>query len=289
MNPPKITAEKCTNCGICVLVCPSFVIDLIDEKARVSREEWCIGCGHCEAVCPTEAVLHGVTFFEGHPNQGARPAVSPEALELLLRERRSVRNYTEDPVSQEVLRIVLEAGRYGPTGTNSQNVHYVVLTSLDQISQLREMTIGFYEKVFSRARGRLSGFLVSLVAGRKILEYLRASLPKVEYAYEQMRTGKDRVFYHAPVVMLAHAESWDTCSCFNCSVALYHCSLMAHTLGLGCCFNGLLVNAVNRSRKIKRWLGIPADHECYSAMTLGYQNVKYQRLVHRDPPKVSWR
>jgi hypothetical protein len=64
---------------------------------------------------------------------------------------------------------------------------------------------------------------------------------------------------------------------------------MAHTLGLGCCFNGFLVGAVNHDRKIKKWLDIPASHKCYSAMTLGYQNVKYQRLVHRDAAKVAWR
>jgi nitroreductase len=262
---------------------------LAEEKARVTRGEWCIGCGHCGAVCPTGAVLHGATSSEEHPNQGTRPATSAETLELLFRERRSVRNYTADPVPQEVLKRVLDAGRYGPTGTNSQNVHYLVLTSSDQISQLREMTVSFYEKTFSRARGRVSGYLLSLAAGRKTLQYLRESVPKVEYAYDQMREGKDPLFYHAPAVMLAHAESWDPCSSFNCSVALYHCSLMAHTLGLGCCFNGFLVGAVNHDRKIKKWLDIPAGHRCYSAMTLGYQNVKYQWLVHRDPPKVAWR
>jgi nitroreductase len=125
------------------------------------------------------------------------------------------------------------------------------------------------------------------VAGRKIAEYLRESLPKIEYANEQIKQGKDRLFYHAPVVMLTHAESWDTCSSFNCSVALYNCSLMAHALGLGCCFNGFLVNAVNHTSKIKKWLGIPEDHKCYSAMTVGFPDVKYLRLVHRDLPKVD--
>jgi len=106
---------------------------------------------------------------------------------------------------------------------------------------------------------------------------------------EAMNRGEDRLFYHAPAVMIAHAESWDSSSPFNCSVALYNCSLMAHTLKLGCCFNGFLVNAVNHDRKIKRWLGIPADHRCYSAMGLGYPNIKYERLVQRHPPKVMWR
>jgi hypothetical protein len=47
------------------------------------------------------------------------------------------------------------------------------------------------------------------------------------------------------------------------------------------------VNAVNLSRKIKRWLDIPADHKCYSAMTLGFPDAKYLRLVRRHPPKVD--
>jgi nitroreductase len=88
-------------------------------------------------------------------------------------------------------------------------------------------------------------------------------------------------------VILTHTESWDTSSSFNCSVALYNCSLMAHAKGLGCCFNGLLVNAVNHAPKIKAWLGIPADHKCYSAMTLGFPNVKYPHLVHRYSPHVD--
>ena len=129
-------------------------------------------------------------------------------------------------------------------------------------------------------------FIASLVAGRKIAEYLRESLPKMEHANELIRQGKDRLFYHAPAVILAHAESWDRSASFNCSVALYNCSLMAHTLGLGCCFNGFLVNAVNHSSTIKRWLGMPAGHKCYSAMTLGFSDVRYLRLVRRNPAKL---
>jgi nitroreductase len=164
-----------------------------------------------------------------------------------------------------------------------------VLTSPEQIAELKKMTISFYQKIFWRVRAWYGPLLLSLVAGRKTAAYLQESLPKIEYASEQMKQGKDRLFYHAPVVMLTHAESWDTSSSFNCSVALYNCSLVAHTLGLGCCFNGFLVNAVNRSPKIKGWLGVPADHKCYAAMTLGFPDVKYSRLVRRHPAKVTWR
>jgi nitroreductase len=262
---------------------------MVDEKSKVVRGEWCIDCGHCGAVCPSEAILHHAILPEKNPKGGETPAASPEVLDLLIRERRSVRNYTAEPVPEQVLKKILDAGRYGPTGTNSQNVHYVVLTSPDQIKQLREMTLRFGDQIFSRAQSWFGSFFLTLVAGKKTVEYLRDALPKMEVAREQIDRGKDRLFFHAPVVMIAHAESWDTCSSFNCSVALYNCSLMAHTLGLGCCFNGFLVSAVNHHPKIKRWLNIPGDHRCYSAMALGYPKMKYPGLVQRQPPTVMWR
>jgi nitroreductase/NAD-dependent dihydropyrimidine dehydrogenase PreA subunit len=282
-----VITKDCIACERCVAICPSFVLEMVEAKSTLVRGQWCIGCGHCGAVCPTGAILHEGSCLDKHPSKGQVPATSPEILELHLRERRSVRLYTSDPVPEQVLNKILNAGRYAPTGTNSQNVYYVVLTSPDRIAELPKRSISFYNKIFSRVRGRFGKFLVSLMAGRKVAEYLHESLPKVEVAYEQMKQGKDRLFYHAPVVILTHAESWDRSSSFNCSVALYNCSLMAHTLGLGCCFNGFLVNAANHSRKIKGWLGIPADHQCYSAMTLGFADVKYLCLVHRDLPKVD--
>ncbi len=288
-NPPEVIEKKCIGCKRCVAVCPSFVLEMAEEMAKVVRGAWCIGCGHCAAVCPSEAILYQGMLQEKHPKGGETPAVSPEELELLLRERRSVRRYTSEPVPEQTLKKILDAGRYGPTGTNSQNVHYIVLRSPDQIETLRQMTIRFYEKLFSRVEGGFSRFLLSLVAGKKTVEYLKDSLPKMRVAREAFNRGEDRLFYHAPVVMITHAESWDSSSAFNCSVALYHCSLMAHSLGFGCCFNGFLVNAVNHGPKIKRWLGIPADHRCYSAMGLGYPDVKYPNLVQRQPPKVRWR
>jgi len=287
-NAPKIVAEKCTRCGQCVLACPSFVIEVGAKQAEVKRGEWCLGCGHCGAVCPAEAILQEATSYEDYPGRGAAPAVSSGALGLLLRERRSVRKYREDPVPRDLLEKILDAGRYAPTGSNTQNVHYRILTSPERILPLREMTLAFYEKIFSRARGKFGSFLLRMAAGRRTLEYLRESLPKVEHAYEEMKKGKDILFYHAPALILAHAESWDSSSPFNCSVALYNASLMAHALGLGCCFNGFLVNAANRDREIRRWLGIPAEHQVYAAMTVGYPALQYRRLVCRDPAKVIW-
>ncbi len=58
MDPPKVEESKCNGCGLCVTVCPSFVLEMRNKKAEVVRGAWCIGCDHCGAVCPTEAILH---------------------------------------------------------------------------------------------------------------------------------------------------------------------------------------------------------------------------------------
>ena len=287
-SPPEVIRKRCTGCGQCVAACPAFVFEMTDDKASVVRGDWCIGCGHCGAVCPEEAILHEASVVGKGPRPGSRPAVSAEKLMLLLRERRSVRNYRNKSLSKNVLERIIDAGRYAPTGSNSQNVRYMMLTTPAKIDQLRTMTISFYERIFKLVRGRFGAFLLRVFSGSRLVEQLQESIPKLEYAKALMDQGKDCLFYGAPAVMVVHAESWDTSSAFNCALALYNCSLMAHTLGVGCCFNGYLQNAVNSSRRIRQWLGIPRDHRCFGAMTLGYQKVRYQRLVKRDSAKVAW-
>jgi nitroreductase/NAD-dependent dihydropyrimidine dehydrogenase PreA subunit len=288
-SPPEVIRKKCTGCGLCLEVCPSFVFELSDKKSRVVRGDWCIGCGQCGAVCPVEAILHEASVLGKGVRLGPRSSVTAEKLMLLLRERRSVRSYRRKPVPKKVLEQIIEAGRYAPTGSNSQNVRYLVLTAPARIDRLRALTISFYERIFNLVRNRFGALLLKVFAGRRIVEQLKESIPKLEHAKALMDQGKDCLFYGAPAVMVVHAESWDTSSAFNAALALYNCSLMAHTLGVGCCFNGYLQGAVNSSRRIKKWLGIPRDHRCFGAMTLGYQGVRYQRLVKRDPAKVTWR
>jgi nitroreductase len=223
------------------------------------------------------------------PRAGSTSAVTSEALDSLIRERRSIRLYKSDPVPRGLLESMLEAGRHAPTGSNSQNVRYILLASPQEIAAVRELVLAFYAKLFRRVGNPLGAFLVALVAGRERFKLLRRYLPMVEIFKERYAAGEDRLLYHAPVVMLVHAPSWDSSSAFNCAAALFTCSLKAHTLGLGCCFNGFLENAVRYDRKLKARLEIPKDHACFAAMTVGYPNVEFLRLVERRKPQVVWR
>ena len=57
-----INDERCTGCEACVLVCPTAVLELKSNKAKVIRFDDCIQCEQCAVVCPTTAM---VMFREG--------------------------------------------------------------------------------------------------------------------------------------------------------------------------------------------------------------------------------
>jgi nitroreductase/NAD-dependent dihydropyrimidine dehydrogenase PreA subunit len=285
-DPPRVNPEACTGCGLCREACPSFVFDLREGKAQVVRGDWCIGCGHCSALCPTGAVFQRETYTDISAPEG--PTVTPEALKLLLRQRRSVRLYRPEPVPSHLLEHILDGARYTPTGTNSQNVRYLVVTSAEILNELRRRTESFYRRLFRMAGTWWGGLLISLASGSRMRDFLRGYLPMVRHAETSGNDSLDPILHHAPALILAHAEAWDPCSAFNCAAALYSASLLAHSLGLGCCFNGFVEGAVNHSRGIRQWLGIPRDHRCYGAMTVGFPAVTYRKLVERRPAAVRW-
>ena len=59
-----------------------------------------------------------------------------EALEAM-RRRRSVRQYTGEPIPKEDLETIVDAGRLAPSGYNTQPWDFVVVTERDMIEQLK--------------------------------------------------------------------------------------------------------------------------------------------------------
>lgn len=52
----KIDEEKCNGCGACAAACHEGAIEMVDGKARLTREDYCDGLGDCLPACPTNAI-----------------------------------------------------------------------------------------------------------------------------------------------------------------------------------------------------------------------------------------
>lgn len=52
----RIDEERCNGCGACAAVCHEGAIEMIDGKAKLTREDYCDGLGDCLPACPTNAI-----------------------------------------------------------------------------------------------------------------------------------------------------------------------------------------------------------------------------------------
>ena len=52
----KIDEEKCNGCGACAAACHEGAIEMINGKAKLTREDYCDGLGDCLPACPMDAI-----------------------------------------------------------------------------------------------------------------------------------------------------------------------------------------------------------------------------------------
>lgn len=62
----------------------------------------------------------------------------------LIRSRRSVRSFTPEPVPDDVLRRLVEAGCWAPSGSNAQAWEFVILRDPDQLRRLQRFSPGLF-------------------------------------------------------------------------------------------------------------------------------------------------
>ncbi len=52
----RIDEEKCSGCGACAAACHESAIEMVNGKARLTREDYCDGLGDCLPACPMNAI-----------------------------------------------------------------------------------------------------------------------------------------------------------------------------------------------------------------------------------------
>ena len=287
-NVPVVNLEKCTGCGLCAEIC--LVYDVMNGKAVRARPALCIRCGACGSFCPAGAIEGSCAEKKRLTKRDMDKLPSPESLQFLFKSRRSVRRYKPEPLQQEHIETVLEAGRYTPTGSNTQGIKYLIVNDRREMVKLRQMLLPIMDRLFAMAThvAKLP-FVGERILGERQAHDIRAHLGQgVRVISERNRKGEDRLFYGAPALMIVYGEKQDEAMAFSCHAAIFNCSMMAHLLGIGCCLNSFSLMAINYNAKVKKYLGIPKTDKCFGVMTMGYQNVKYKSLIQRDPVNVRY-
>jgi NAD-dependent dihydropyrimidine dehydrogenase PreA subunit len=143
MSQIAVDTNRCKKDGACVAVCPSGTLAL-DAQGFPTEipESRCILCGHCVAICACDALTH-----TGLPEEPFLPASrklpAPALMDSFLMSRRSVREFKDRPVPVETMEALLDVARRAPTASNSQTLHWIVVSGAAKVHALAQETVNW--------------------------------------------------------------------------------------------------------------------------------------------------
>jgi nitroreductase len=183
-------------------------------------------------------------------------------MELLdaINGRRSVREYTDEPVGDDAIRELIDAAIKAPSAINQQPWCFVVVR---QASLLR--------RISDQAKAHL----------------LKVSLGAPAHPFRDMLTDpKFHIFYHAPVlVVIAACEPTDW-AVEDCALAAGNLMLAAYGKGLGTCWIGFAQHWLSTADG-KTALGVPSAYIPVAPIVVGHPR-RSPAPVPRKTPNISW-
>lgn len=269
-----IDRKKCKRDGMCAKECPAQIIVLTDKDTfptlMENGDEFCINCGHCAAVCPHGAFTLSTMSLAECPS--IQNDLFPEAAQIrqLLMARRSIRFYKNRVVAHDLLEDLIDTARYAPTGSNKQQVQWMVFENPSEVNRLASMVIDF------------ARLMLPLTTD----ETMAKSMERKIAAWDK---GIDLIMRSAPHLIVVHSQADLPFAEADCVIALTYLELYAYAKGLGTCFAGYLTAAANFHKPLAHALGLPQGHKCFGAVMLGYPQYKYTRIPTRNAPVVTWR
>jgi len=159
--------------------------------------------------------------------------------------RRSIRAYTEQPLTEDEIYTLLQCGVWAPSARNHQTTRYSVVTDPALLQQLSD----------------------DLLQG-------------VEAPSKWMLN----FYYHAPCVIFAYDECGDRWTHINAAIAAENMHIAAHSMGLGSVLIGI-IREFMRSERGEVWkqrLGIPEDYEFTLALAVGHPAEQGKPLERRE-------
>ncbi len=288
-NKIEIDRDLCIGCGLCVTVCPTETLSIVEGKAIASGED-SISCGHCEAVCPQKAIRvttldEGMSEFKTFTaeKQWLPPGkFNTYLLVQLMASRRSCRHFSDRPLERDVLEDLMKIGVTAPSGTNCQSWTFTILPTRKAVVSLAGHVASFFERLNATAEKTLLRSFLKLIGKGEVDAYYRGYYRRVKDGLKEWRaSGKDRLFHGGTAAILVGSRPGASCPAEDALLATQNILLAAHSMGLGSCLIGFAVQAMKRDPSIRRAIGIPAEEEVYAVISLGYTDEVYQRITGR--------
>ncbi len=192
----------------------------------------------------------------------------------VIQDRRSIREYTAEAVSEKDLGMILEAARQAPSGENAQPWRYVVVRDAATRKKLGALAGG----------GSGRRFTAEFVT--KKMQERFSSLEdeaKKKAAFEKLTSGKVSAFLaDAPVclVVCGKKDVWDMP--FDTSAAIENILLMVTALNLGACWVIAPCIDIRDEERLKGLLGIPEGFKAVSIVSIGHPV-----RPHRPRPRLA--
>jgi len=191
----------------------------------------------------------------------------------VIQDRRSVRSFTEEPVSEKDLDLIMEAARQAPSGENAQPWRFIIV---------KDETMR--KKMGAIAGGGSSRRFTAEYVTQKMQERF-ANLQdeeKKKKAFQKLTSGQVSAFMaDAPVniVVCGKKDVWDTP--YDTSAAIENMLLMITALGLGACWVIAPCIDIRDEERIKDLLDMPEGFKAISILSVGHQ-----ARPHKQRPRL---
>ena len=171
-----------------------------------------------------------------------------------IKSRRSTRRFKNDVVPEEMIEQIVEAGRYAPSGGNSQSTHFIVIEKKEVLNKLAEL-----------AKAEFAKMEVTPDTYKSLVNSINAS-----------KNGNYVFHYNCPVLIVTANKKDYGNNIADCACALENMMLMANSLDLGSVWINQLrwLNENPVLLEAMREIGLEDDERVYGALAVGYADTE---------------
>lgn len=163
----------------------------------------------------------------------------------LIIKRRSIRNYIDKPISQDIILKIIEDSTFAPSSSNEQPWKYIIVQNKALIKEISDK------------------------AKATLLDRILQNPSDYAGKYKKMlANSKYNIFYNAPCVVFIVGDKNLKNTKTNCSLAACYFMMSATAHGLGTCWINF-ATAI-QSTDLMQKLGISQSYEIVAPITIGY-------------------